>query len=395
MSLVPAIFWRRHALPSRIALRMLWIILRLDFVLDAFQVVYDAWAWPSSSPVLRCTRRSDTHFLISAGIVVVFALVLTPGVRRRIQGLLGGFGRGAKNSSAAAVVATMIGGDAVEALRSAEKTLVSIQISRLTEADMANSQDSGLFEKTEKTSVGEVDGFLSHSWRDDAALKWQAMQKFKRDFEARNDGAEPKCWLDKACIDQSGDIDASLKVLPIYLLASKMFVVFAGSSYTTRLWCVVELFSYLRGGGTLERIAVEPLDLDVADAIGSFTVEKADCTVRADKQRLLGIIEASFGSTAEFNNACRNILMAKLSGSGATAKTITPMKSKRRPSAAEELSRGESLTTMLGKRSAKVAPSSEGDTSIEELGATLEEGKMLTAAETERLARLAEEGAKD
>jgi hypothetical protein len=173
-----------------------------------------------------------------------------------------------------------------------------------------------------------------------------------------------------------------------------MFVVFAGSSYTTRLWCVVELFSYLRGGGTLERIAVEPLDLDVADAIGSFTVEKADCTVRADKQRLLGIIEASFGSTAEFNNACRNILMAKLSGSGATAKTITPMKSKRRPSAAEELSRGESLTTMLGKRSAKVAPA-EGDTSLEALGATLEEGKMLTAAETERLARLAEEGVKD
>ena len=115
----------------------------------------------------------------------------------------------------------------------------------------------------------------------------------------------------------------------------------------------------------------------------------------ADKQRLLGIIEASFGSTAEFNNACRNILMAKLSGSGATAKT-TPMKSKRRPSAAEELSRGESLTTMLGKRSAKVAPSSEGDTSqLEELGATLEEGKMLTAAETERLTRLAEEGVKD
>ena len=57
--------------------------------------------------------------------------------------------------------------------------------------------------------------------------------------------------------------------------------------------------------------------------------------------------------------ACRNILMAKLSGSGAAAKTITPMKSKRRPSAAEELSRGESLTTMLGKRSAKVAPADD------------------------------------
>ena len=30
---------------------------------------------------------------------------------------------------------------------------------------------------------------------------------------------------DKACIDQKGDIDASLKVLPIFLLSSKLFVV--------------------------------------------------------------------------------------------------------------------------------------------------------------------------
>ena len=54
---------------------------------------------------------------------------------------------------------------------------------------------------------------------------------------------------DKACIDQKGDINASLKVLPIFLLSSKMFVVLAGKTYTSRLWCVLEMFTFLRGGG--------------------------------------------------------------------------------------------------------------------------------------------------
>jgi len=40
----------------------------------------------------------------------------------------------------------------------------------------------------------------------------------------------------QACINQDGDIDASLKALPIYLLASQTFAVFAGHSYTLRLW---------------------------------------------------------------------------------------------------------------------------------------------------------------
>ena len=40
----------------------------------------------------------------------------------------------------------------------------------------------------------------------------------------------------QACINQDGDIDASLKALPIYLLASETFAVFAGHSYTLRLW---------------------------------------------------------------------------------------------------------------------------------------------------------------
>ena len=308
--LPPAIFWRRHALPSRIALKWVWVVIRLHFVLDAIAFIADLMFWWNLWEGLD--RTNEVYGFAHGAFIATLGIVLTPYVRRRIQGLLGGFGQGAANASAAAVVSTMIGGSAVEALRIASERLRCIRISTLVESDMANNQDSGLFAKTETARVGEVDGFLSHSWRDDAPLKWRAMLKFKKDFEATHGGAEPKCWLDKACIDQSSDINASLKVLPIYLLASKTFVVFAGKSYTSRLWCVVELFAYLRGGGMLDGIVVEPLDITVSDAVGGFDVMKTDCTVRADKQRLLGIIEASFGSTADFNLACRKILLTKL-----------------------------------------------------------------------------------
>ena len=119
---------------------------------------------------------------------------------------------------------------------------------------------------------------------------------------------------DKACIDQKGDIDASLKVLPIFLLSSKLFVVLAGKTYTTRLWCVLEMFTFLRGGGSLDRIAVYPLDLDSTEAVTNFDIRRAECTVKQDKHRMLAIVESSFSTFDEFNAACRKIFVAKLGG---------------------------------------------------------------------------------
>ena len=119
---------------------------------------------------------------------------------------------------------------------------------------------------------------------------------------------------DKACIDQKGDINASLKVLPIFLLSSKIFVVLAGKTYTSRLWCVLEMFTFLRGGGSLDRIAVYPLDINSTEAITNFDIRRADCTVKQDRHRMLAIVESSFSTFDEFNNACRKIFVAKLGG---------------------------------------------------------------------------------
>ena len=50
---------------------------------------------------------------------------------------------------------------------------------------------------------------------------------------------------DKACIDQS-DIEQSLACLPVFLAGCQTLLVVAGSNYCTRLWCVMELFTFVR-----------------------------------------------------------------------------------------------------------------------------------------------------
>ena len=126
----------------------------------------------------------------------------------------------------------------------------------------------------------------------------------------------------QACIDQEGDINKSLKALPIFLLASKQFVVFVGDSYFRRMWCMLELFTFVRSGGSLDAVVLKPLLPDAAEsAIKQLDINKADCYVRADKQRILAIVEASFGSSIQFNAACRQILVSKLSGAAKYTKS--------------------------------------------------------------------------
>ena len=52
--------------------------------------------------------------------------------------------------------------------------------------------------------------------------------------------ANPMLWLDKACIDQQ-KIDESLAALPVYLSGCRDLLILVGSTYTRRLWCVMEL----------------------------------------------------------------------------------------------------------------------------------------------------------
>ena len=50
---------------------------------------------------------------------------------------------------------------------------------------------------------------------------------------------------DKACIDQN-NIQQSLACLPVFLAGCQTLLVVAGPTYCSRLWCVMELFTFAR-----------------------------------------------------------------------------------------------------------------------------------------------------
>ena len=66
---------------------------------------------------------------------------------------------------------------------------------------------------------------------------------------------------DKACIDQN-DIQQSLACLPVFLAGCQTLLVVAGPTYCSRLWCVMELFTFARS----ERPLLIRTLLDCADA---------------------------------------------------------------------------------------------------------------------------------
>ena len=155
-----------------------------------------------------------------------------------------------ENASAAAGVAALVGGgDPTQALKDASALFHCITLDRLTEAEMAeNTPNPELFKRSEPAALGSVDAFISHSWSDDAPSKWVALQQWRAKFRSEHHGQEPRVWIDKCCIDAArpGGVDLQLRCLPIFLSGCKQLVAFTGSTYISRMWCVMELFVYLQ-----------------------------------------------------------------------------------------------------------------------------------------------------
>ena len=120
---------------------------------------------------------------------------------------------------------------------------------------------------------------------------------------------------DKACIDQL-NIDESLKCLPVFLSGCQQLLLLVGPTYTSRLWCVMELFVWVRMGGEREAMEVMLLDqsaaADYASHLSRFDAGKAKCFLDGDKQRLWAVIEASFGTFEPFNALVKGIFAAEL-----------------------------------------------------------------------------------
>ena len=149
---------------------------------------------------------------------------------------------------------------------------------------------------------GDEVTFLSHSWHDDGPSKFGKLTEWAAAHE-RVMGASPKLWLDKACIDQQ-NISENLASLPCFLAACSSLLVVCGPTYLTRLWCLLELYTYVFMGGAMDRVTVVPLCQtwdETRAQFSRFDVQHAMCHLADERDRLLGVIEAGFGDTATFS----------------------------------------------------------------------------------------------
>ena len=143
-----------------------------------------------------------------------------------------------------------------------------------------------------------------------------------RAFEAESGGKVPIVWFDRCCIDQRGDIEAQLTSLPVFLAGCKSLLVLLGPTYTQRLWCVLEVFMFIRikdvgaSGGSSDQLVIKLLGdmTDLAQSLSRFDAAKAQCRYDRDRQRLLAVIEASFGTAAPFNQLVLEVLNRRLLG---------------------------------------------------------------------------------
>ena len=102
--------------------------------------------------------------------------------------------------------------------------------------------------------------------------------------------------------------------LPVFLGGCKRLLVLDGATYLTRLWCIVELFTYIAMGGTQDTVDMRLLAADDQESdkllanMRDFDARNAKCFVKEDTDRLHETIEKGFGSFNEFNKEVKGML---------------------------------------------------------------------------------------
>jgi len=301
-------------MPPRAALHRLWAVVRSAFLLIG--VYTGVWSLPFGGALLDESGeiiQTEVGRGFAALSMLVSAAVFTPRNRGRLHRWLGSLGASGTQEQEAAALASLIsgrGGGVAQALLTAKEMFRVLPLSSLTAADLASNEDTGLNRRVKHAALGDCDAFVSHSWRDDGDLKYAKL------LEHRFASAAPTIWLDKACIDQ-GNIEASLSVLPVFLSSCKELLILPGSTYATRLWCVMEIFVFVQMGGERERAVILPLtdDPDLLGKLVRFNAGEAQCFLPGDRHKLLATIESSFGTFHPFNKIVRSIFQDKLAHS--------------------------------------------------------------------------------
>ena len=178
--------------------------------------------------------------------------------------------------------------------------------------DVVGPAATALYLLSQPCGIQQCDVFLSHSWHDDSNLKWEALERWCDAFE-ENHNRPPTLWLDKVCIDQTC-IKQDLECLPIFLAGCQQMLVLSGRTYTSRLWCCVELFVHCAMGSDEDDYTLPIIEIighsdeercDYKDAWYHFDVSSCRCFDTRDKDRIFGVIQNHQGGVSAFDEHMR------------------------------------------------------------------------------------------
>lgn len=251
------------------------------------------------------------------GDVIILVVAVTPRLRHWTQSCLRGLFDSHKSAAAAAGIAGLVGDISVdEAVRRATGRFRTVTLERLTKDSIEdNCPHLEICKLAEFAKLGDSDAFVSHSWHDDPDTKWQALQAWRQRFCLEH-GREPSIWFDKCCIDQN-NIEEDLLCLPIFLSGCRNLVVLCGTTYLHRLWCIMEIFTFVHMGGDLARVELIPLlspgkeqedEATIRKMFDDFDVRKCRCFNNNDKEKMLTIIRTAFGGMSRFNGKVGEIV---------------------------------------------------------------------------------------
>ena len=318
----PRAAWRGIWLGCRLAHGAIGAMVLVYFTLAALldqKLVPDWWPFATSTDLLQ---HPDGIPIISYSVcALLWSAVTTPRARGAALAWVARLGSTAEERSAAVVAGLCSHAklSTSQLLPSAEENFRVVSFDKLRASDFDLSRPSQVQDHSHKAELGMCDAFLSHSWHDSPTAKWDALCRWASDFE-KESGRPPRVWFDRACIDQD-KLAESLACLPIFLAGCAKLVVLAGPTWPSRLWCVIELFTFqkMTSGAQLDRISVIPLvDGQGTDArkrslersigaLRSFDAETATCFKPEDREAMLSVIEASMGSFGEFNSWAKTV----------------------------------------------------------------------------------------
>ena len=302
-----------HRMTPRAALNRLWLTLRCFLI---------GTSVPPAAYVICASLATDFDKTgASTGGLILYAVTYAlagftfkPANRGRIRRFLGSLGAKGSSEQEAAAIAALVGGRSpAETLALATSKFRMLTTDQLEISDLTSSKDTGMYARTKPAALGECAAFLSHSWQDDGVAKYEALNA----WSIRQKADERSIWLDKACIDQKANIDDQLVALPIFLSGCKQLLIIAGPTYTSRLWCTMEVFTFVRmNGGRHQNIVVEPIAGVTLQTLAKFDGGKAQCFDPKDRSHLLAVIESGMGDIRHLNRMVGAIFTAKAKAAG-------------------------------------------------------------------------------